>query len=98
MRSAALEALRDGTVSDAAVLDLVLSMAIGDVDPFIRRDALEVYVRYGDQADVLALVQALARKDGPTRDIAVREWLRIEQERADARLADEQVRQAKALR
>jgi hypothetical protein len=94
VRSAALEALRDGTVSDVAVLSEVRSMATGDSDPYVQRDALEVYVRYGDQDDVLSLVQSLGRTDGPTRDIAVREWLRIEKERADAPLANQQLKSA----
>ena len=94
VRTAALEALRDGTVGDVAVLDQVRSMATGDADPYVQRDALEVYVRYGDQSDVLSLVQTLGRASGPTRDIAVREWLRIEKERADADLGDQQLRQA----
>ncbi len=95
VRSAALEALRDGTASeDPTVLGQVRGMATGDADPFVQRDALEVYVRYGDQSEVLSLVQSLGRTSGPTRDIAVREWIRIEKERADAPLADEQLRQA----
>jgi hypothetical protein len=94
VRSAALEAMRDGTVADDTVLGQVRSMATGDADPYVQRDALEVYVRYGDQSDVLSLVQSLGRTSGPTRDIAVREWLRIEKERADAPLADQQLRQA----
>jgi hypothetical protein len=94
VRSTALGALRDGTVSDEAVLDQVKTMVTSDPDPYVQREALEVYVRYGDQSEVLSLVQTLGRTSGPTQDIAVREWLRIEKERADAPLADEQLRQA----
>jgi hypothetical protein len=95
VRTAALEALRDGTVNDDAVLDQVRSMATGDADPYVQRDALEVYVRYGDQSDVLSLVQSLGRTSGPTRDIAVREWLRLEKERAEAALPDQQLQSAR---
>lgn len=95
VRSAALDAMRDGTVYDADVLNQVLSLAIRDTDVGVQRGALEVYVRYADQADVLSLVQAIARAEGPTRDIAVREWLRIENEIADAALADAQLNQAR---
>lgn len=95
VRGAALEALRDGTVSDAAVLDRVRSMITGDSEPGIQRKALEVYVRYGDPSDVLSLVQSLGRVDGPTRDIAVREWIRIEKELAEAPLADQQLTSAR---
>jgi hypothetical protein len=91
VRGAALEALRDGTVTDAAVLDRVRGMITGDSEPGIQREALEVYVRYGNQSDVLSLVQSLGRVNGPTRDIAVREWIRIEKELAEAPLADQQL-------
>ena len=95
VRRAALEALRDGTVRDEAVLGQVRGMATGDSDPSVRRDALEVYVRYGNPTDVLSLVQSLGRASGPTRDIAVREWLRIEKEMADTPLADKQLKRAR---
>ncbi|MGH8583328.1 MAG: HEAT repeat domain-containing protein [Gammaproteobacteria bacterium] len=91
VRMAALRALRDGTVHDPAVLSRVREMLIGEPDPGVQREALEVYVRYGDPDDVLSLVQTLARKEGPMRDIAVREWNRIEMEQAEAAAGDPQI-------
>ncbi len=90
VRMAALQALRDGTVHDPAVLSRVRELLIGDTDPRVQREALEVYVRYGDPEDVLSLVQMLGRTEGPMRDIAVREWNRIEMERAEAAAGDPQ--------
>jgi len=95
VRSAALEALRDGTVRDESVLGSVRGMATGDSDPIVQRQALEVYVRYADRSEVLALVQSMGRTSGPARDIAVREWMRIEKEIADAPLADQQLKSAR---
>lgn len=91
VRMAALQALRDGTVHDPVVLSRVLEIANADPDPRIQREALEVYVRYGDPEDVLSLVQMLGRREGPLRDIAVREWNRIELERAETAAGDRQV-------
>jgi hypothetical protein len=84
VRTAALRALRDGTVQDLATLSDVREMALSDSDYSVRREAFEVYVRYGDQDDVLSMAQELGREAGPLQDIAVREWVRIEQERASA--------------
>jgi hypothetical protein len=95
VRRAALEALRDGTVHDEAVLGKVRDMVTNDSDPSVQREALEVYARYGNRSEVLSLVQSLGRLNGPTRDIAVREWLRIEKEMADALLGDEQLEAAR---
>ena len=92
VRAAALDALRDGTVRDESVLSRVRSLITSDPDPSVRRGALEVYARYGSPAEVLALVQSLGRTSGAARDIAVREWLRIERELAEASQADQQLR------
>ena len=95
IRSVALEVMRYNPLeSDSSTLDRVYQMATSDPDPQVRRNALEVYVRYGDQNEVLSAVQALGRIDGPARDIAVREWIRIEQERSEAPLADQQIQDA----
>jgi len=59
-------------------------LVTNDPNPQVRREALEVLVRYGDSAEVLSLVQGLGRREGPVRDIAVREWVRIETEMAAA--------------
>jgi len=91
VRTAALRALRDGTVQDLTTLSDVREMAISDPDYAVRREAFEVYVRYGDQDDVLAMAQEMGRAAGPLQDIAVREWVRIEQERASAADADQQL-------
>lgn len=95
VRIAALEALRDGTVNDASVLSMVRNMVLKDPEPGVQREALEVFVRYGDQADALSLAQSLGRAGGPAQDIAVREWIRIEKEIADAPNADKQVAKAR---
>lgn len=94
VRGSALRAMRWGTVSDADALSKVREMINTDANPRVRREAFEVYSRYGDQDDVLTLAQELGRQDGVIQDIAVREWLRIEKEREGATLADEQIEAA----
>lgn len=91
VRTAALRALRDGTIEDLTTLSDVREMALSDPDYAVRREAFEVYVRYGDQDDVLIMAQEMGRAAGPLRDIAVREWVRIERERASAGDADQQL-------
>jgi hypothetical protein len=49
-------------------------------DDAVERAALEVLVRYGDQQQVMRMLEPLALSDGPNRDLAVREWIRIKDE------------------
>lgn len=49
-------------------------------DEAVERAALEVLVRYGDEEEVLRMIEPLALQEGPNRDLAVREWLRIRDE------------------
>jgi hypothetical protein len=81
-RAAALRAIRynSETSSDPMLLGELSGVVTSDPNPQVRREALEVLVRYGDSAEVLSLVQTLGRTESPVRDIAVREWLRIEKE------------------
>ena len=51
-------------------------------DPEIERAALEILVRYGEPTKVLRVLEPLALGDGPNRDFAVREWVRIKDELA----------------
>ncbi len=84
VRMAALTALREGASQGrpgSIALVAARSLITTDADPRIRRQAFEAYCRWGDQDDVLGLSQTLGRKPGPVRDLAVREWLRIERER-----------------
>jgi len=83
-RLAGLETLRElsrtaGT--PAAVEAAMTSFEIAD-DPEVERAALEVLVRYGDQQEVMRLLEPLALADGPNRDLAVREWIRIKDEQS----------------
>jgi hypothetical protein len=65
-------------------------------DDAVERAAIEVLVRYGDQREVMQMLEPLALSDGPNRDIAVREWLRIRDEEfareSIARTGDPQLR------
>ncbi|MEM8994106.1 MAG: HEAT repeat domain-containing protein, partial [Acidobacteriota bacterium] len=84
VRLAALTALREGASQgrpNSAALLTARALITTDPDPRIRRQAFEAYCRWGDQDDVLVLSQSLGRRPGPVRDVAVREWLRIERER-----------------
>ncbi|MEM1182202.1 MAG: HEAT repeat domain-containing protein [Acidobacteriota bacterium] len=84
VRLAALTALREGASHGrphSTALQTARALITADPDPLIRRQAFEAYCRWGDQDDVLALSQTLGRQPGPVRDLAVREWLRIERER-----------------
>jgi hypothetical protein len=58
-------------------------------DDAVERAAIEVLARYGDQQEVMRLLESLALSEGPNRDLAVREWIRIR---------DEQIARAKAAR
>ena len=83
VRLASLAALREGAASDssAPVLREARALVTSDPSPQIRRQAFEVYCRWGDQDDVLSLSMSLGRAPGPVQDLAVREWIRIEKER-----------------
>jgi hypothetical protein len=65
-------------------------------DDTVERAAIEVLARYGDQRQVMRLLEPLALSDGPNRDIAVREWIRIRDEQiareTAAREGDQQLR------
>lgn len=84
VRLAGLTALREGASQgqpNSAALMTARTLVTSDADSRIRRQAFEAYCRWGDQDDVLVLAQTLGREPGPVRDLAVREWLRIERER-----------------
>jgi hypothetical protein len=83
-RLAGLETLRELSQTartPAAVEAALTSFEIAD-DPEVERAALEVLVRYGDPQEVMRLLEPLALADGPNRDLAVREWIRIKDEQS----------------
>lgn len=85
VRHAAMLALREGASAGhphSQALVMAHSAVLGDPDPRVRRQAFEAFRRWGSEDEVLALSQQLARVSGPVRDLAVREWIRIEQERS----------------
>jgi hypothetical protein len=97
-RLAGLETLRElswTARTPAAVEAAMRSFEVAD-DPEVERAALEVLVRYGDQQEVMRLLEPLALADGPNRDLAVREWIRIKDEEtaraAAAKGGDSQLR------
>ena len=99
-RLAGLETLRElswTARTPAAVEAAMTSFEVAD-DPEVERAALEVLVRYGDQQEVMRLLEPLALADGPNRDLAVREWIRIKDEEtaraAAAKSGDPQMRQS----
>lgn len=80
----ALTALREGASvgrERSEALLLARQLLLDSPEPVVRRQAFEAYSRWGNQDDVLSLSQELGRTPGPVRDLAVREWLRIERER-----------------
>jgi hypothetical protein len=81
-RLAGLETLRElsHTGRTPAAVDAAMSAFETADDDAVERAALEVLVRYGDQREVMGLLESLALSDGPNRDIAVREWIRIRDE------------------
>jgi hypothetical protein len=81
-RLAGLETLRElsHTARTPAAVDAAMSAFETADDDAVERAALEVLVRYGDQREVMGLLESLALSDGPNRDIAVREWIRIRDE------------------
>ena len=99
VRSASLRALRHGAAkaSDAPVLGTVRQLAAEDPDPRVQREAFEVFARWGDEREALAMAQALGRSPGPLQQAAVREWIRLEREIAEreAGLDALQLRQAR---
>ena len=82
VRLSALTALREGAAKDPnePILNTVRETILVDPSPEIRREAFEVYCRWGNQADLLSLSMELGRKANPVQDLAVREWIRIEKE------------------
>ena len=58
-------------------------------DAAVQRAGLEVLARYGDPREVLAVVEPLALNPGPNQDLAVRTWLRIREEQAARRRAEQ---------
>lgn len=85
VRRAGLRALRGGAASrnpNHPALLAARDLVVSDSSAGVRREAFEAYCRWGNQDDVLALSQQLGREAGPVRDLAVREWLRIERERS----------------
>jgi hypothetical protein len=83
-RLAGLETLRElshTARTPAAVEAAMTSFEIAD-DPEVERAALQVLVRYGDPQEVMRLLEPLALADGPNRDLAVREWIRIKDEQS----------------
>jgi hypothetical protein len=97
-RLAGLETLRElsHTARTPAAVDAAMSAFETADDDAVERAALEVLARYGDPREVMRLLEPLALSDGPNRDIAVREWIRIRDEelaRANAaRAGDPQLR------
>jgi hypothetical protein len=83
VRKAALIALREGAANNpqAPVLNQVYDMILNDSVIEVRREAFEVYCRWGDRDDLLLLSMELGREAGPLQDLAVREWIRVEKER-----------------
>jgi hypothetical protein len=49
-------------------------------DDTVERAAIAVLGRCGNQKEVMRPLEPLALADGPNRDIAVREWIRIRNE------------------
>jgi hypothetical protein len=97
-RLAGLETLRElsHTGRTPTAVDAAMSAFETADDDTVERAALEVLVRYGDQREVMRLLEPLALSDGPNRDIAVREWIRIRDEEIArqniARTGDPQLR------
>jgi hypothetical protein len=97
-RLASLESLRwlSETARNRDAVDAAMSAFETAEDDAVERAALEVLVRYGDQQKVMRMLEPLALSDGPNRDIAVREWIRIRDEqvaqKASARGGDRQLR------
>jgi len=81
-RLAGLETLRElsHTARTPAAVDAAISAFETADDDTLERAAIEVLTRYGDQREVMRLLEPLALSDGPNRDIAVREWIRIRDE------------------
>ena len=90
-RLAGLETLRElsHTARTPAAVDAAIGAFETADDDTVERAAIEVLARYGDQREVMRLLEPLALSDGPNRDIAVREWIRIR---------DEEIARAKAGR
>jgi len=85
VRSAALEAMRRGTVQEPSALIDVRRMASHDPDQEVRRSALEVIVRYDKTPEGRALLERLtAGGDEALRDFATRELGRMDEEAAEA--------------
>lgn len=91
-RLAGLESLRElsHTGRTPGAVDAAISAFETADDDTVERAAIEVLARYGDQREVMRLLEPLALSDGPNRDIAVREWIRIRDEQlARERIARE---------
>jgi hypothetical protein len=91
-RLTGLETLRElsHTGRTPAAVDAAISAFETAEDDTVERAAIEVLARYGDQQEVMRLLEPLALSDGPNRDIAVREWIRIHDEQiARERIARE---------
>jgi hypothetical protein len=99
-RLTGLETLRElsHTGRTPAAVDAAISAFESAEDDAVERAAIEVLTRYGDQREVMRLLEPLALSDGPNRDIAVREWIRIRDEQLAreriAREGDPQLRAA----
>jgi hypothetical protein len=97
-RLAGLETLRElsHTARTPTAVDAAMSAFATADDDTVERAAIEVLARYGDQRQVMRLLEPLALSDGPNRDIAVREWIRIRDEEiareTAAREGDQQLR------
>jgi hypothetical protein len=97
-RLAGLETLRElsHTARTPEAVDAAMSAFETADDDTVERAAIEVLARYGDQRQVMRLLEPLALSDGPNRDIAVREWIRIRDEQiareTAAREGDQQLR------
>jgi hypothetical protein len=94
VRKAALEAMREGYVSDPTALADVRATISGDPDPAVKQAALDVMVRYDESVEAQALLRTLATdQSSPYSKFAAKELKRMEGEQQQRRLPDTQVRQ-----
>ena len=69
---------------ESAAIDAAKASLRAPEDDAEERAAIEVLIRYGDEAEVLTLLEPLALQAGPNQDLAARSWVRIREEQ-DAR-------------
>ena len=91
-RLTALETLRwlSETKHNPEAVELAAGALDAAEDEVTERAALEVLVRYGDEEEVLRILEPIALNEGPNQDLAVREWIRIRDERRAREQAENQ--------